>query len=145
MPTATPTPVLSTIEGRVCQDQDGDGQCQAEEPGVAGLHVTLDPAAGQGLGIAGARTEITDADGWYRFTDVEPGSYVIQIMDPTGYWPPATLEVNTGWHETANVTVSFAGPARRLYLPVTVRDAPQGQATPPARRIFLPLTLRDLR
>jgi hypothetical protein len=144
-PTATPTPALSTIEGRVCQDQDGDGRCQAEEPGIAGLHVTLDPAAGQGLRVAGARTEITDADGRYRFTDVEPGSHVIQIVDPTGYWPPAIRQVNTAQHETANITVGFSVPAWRLSLPVTVRDARQGQVTPPARRIFLPLILRNLR
>jgi hypothetical protein len=129
----------------VCQDQDGDGRCQAEEPGIAGLHVTLDPAAGQGLRVAGARTEITDADGWYRFSDVEPGSHVIQIVDPTGYWPPAIRQVNTAQHETANITVGFSVPAWRLSLPVTVRDARQGQVTPPARRIFLPLILRNLR
>jgi hypothetical protein len=142
-PSITPTPALSTIEGRVCQDQDGDGRCQAEEPGIAGLRVTLDPAASQGLRIAEARTEITDVDGRYRFGDVEPGTHMIRIVDPTGYWPPATLEVNTGLHETADVTVGFSTPAWRLYLPATLRGYPQGQATPSPRRLFLPLVRRS--
>jgi len=114
--------VLSTIEGRVCQDLDGDGRCQTEEPGIAGLRVTLDPTAGQGVRVADARTEITDADGRYRFSDVEPGSHVIQIVDPTGYWPPAIRQVNTAQHETANVTVGFSAPAWRLYLPLVLRN-----------------------
>ncbi len=109
----------------MCQDQDGDGQCQAAEPGIAGLRVTLDPTAGQGVRVADARIEITDADGRYRFTDVEPGAHVMRIVDPAGYWPPATLQVNTGWHETATVTVGFAGPTRRVYLPLVLKSYSQ--------------------
>jgi hypothetical protein len=88
------------------------------------LRVTLDPAAGQGLRAADARTEITDADGRYRFTDVEPGAHVLRIVDPTGYWPPTTLQVSTELHETATVTVGFSGPARRLFLPLVLRNGP---------------------
>jgi len=123
LPTATPTPALSTIEGRVCQDQDGDGRCQAEEPGIAGLLVTLDPATGQGLQSQVERSTLTDLDGVYRFTEVEPGSHRLRFEDPTRSWlvAPVVMELSTELHQTATMDLGVAGPARRLYLPLIMR------------------------
>ena len=117
LPTATPTPALSTIEGRVCQDQDGDGRCQAEEPGIAGLLVTLDPEAGQGLQPQAERSTFTDLNGTYRFAEVEPGSHRLRFEDPTRSWlvAPVVVELSTELHQTATMDLGVAGPARRLY------------------------------
>ncbi|MBK9016578.1 MAG: DUF11 domain-containing protein [Saprospiraceae bacterium] len=69
----------------VWQDYDGDGVQDASEPGVAGIHVYLLDLGNDGLKgnddnqIA---TDITDANGEYGFTNLNPGSYYI-VFDPT--------------------------------------------------------------
>ena len=129
-PTPTPTPVLSTIRGRVCQDQNRDGQCQPEEPGIAGLLVTLDPTTVQAFWLQTERTTITDANGEYYFTDVEPGSHRLRIEDPTHYWliTPVEAEVSPELHQTVTVELGVSGPAVRLYLPLIMRRS--GRVTP---------------
>ncbi|WP_426752856.1 flagellar motor protein [Myxococcus sp. Y35] len=51
----------STIAGRVCQDLDGDGQCGADEPGVADVRLVLSTG----------RDVRTDAQGRYHITGVD--------------------------------------------------------------------------
>ncbi|MGB9873137.1 MAG: SdrD B-like domain-containing protein [Anaerolineae bacterium] len=130
--TPTPTPVLSTIEGRVCQDTSRDGQCQDAEPGIAGLRVTLDPAAGQNLQPQTERTTITDAEGRYRFSGVEPGSHRLRFEDPTRQWlvAPVEVDVDSALHQTVTMDLGVSGPAVRLYLPLVLRNSPLGRAAP---------------
>lgn len=139
-PILTPTPVLSTIEGRVCQDANRDGQCQTEEPGIAGLLVTLDPTTAQALRPQAERTTITDESGFYRFTDVEPGTHRLRFEDPTRRWliTPVEIEVSTTLHETVTVNLELLEPVRHLYLPLLLR-APERLGL---IRIYLPLIQR---
>lgn len=121
--TSTPTPALSTIEGRVCRDQDGDGECQSAEPGIAGLQVTLDPGTAGALHPLGERVTFTDAEGRYRFEDVASGSHRLRLEDPSRQWlaVPMEVEVNTALHQTVNVDVQVVGPLVRRYLPLIMR------------------------
>jgi len=119
-PTPTATPALSTIEGRVCLDENQNGSCEEEETGIPDLTVTLDPASRSSLGLRQERTTTTDAQGFYRFTDVQPGPHRIRIEDPARYWPTTDLEVSTetGLHQTVSVNFSFYQPPVLLYFPL---------------------------
>ena len=141
IPTVTPTPVLSIIEGRVCQDQSGDGECQPDEPGIAGLQVTLDPEATGSQRPLGERVAFTDAEGRYRFEDVEPGSHRLRFEDPSRQWLAAPLEVeaSTALHQTVTVDVQVAGLLRRSYLPLLTVDV---RVSEPLRQSYLPLIMR---
>lgn len=52
----------AAIAGRVCSDTDGDGRCQASEPGLVGVRVMLETGF----------WAVTDSNGAYHFADV-PG------------------------------------------------------------------------
>lgn len=61
-------------------DSNSDDDQDAGEPGVSGVTVTLYNSAGTGI-IA---TTITDANGYYLFTDVAPATYKIGFSLPPG-------------------------------------------------------------
>lgn len=115
---------MSTIEGRICEDANPDGQCQADDPGVAGLTVTLDPAALHATYRQEEQTVVTGANGDYRFIDVEPGRHWLRLADPTRRWLVTSieLEVSTALYETAIVDVELFGPVKQLYLPLIVKE-----------------------
>jgi hypothetical protein len=73
-------PVLAfsgAISGHVFLDANGDGQCQAGEPPVAGALVS------DGLAIVAA-----GADGGYQLQSPE-GLQVVFVVNPSGTWPTA--------------------------------------------------------
>jgi protocatechuate 3,4-dioxygenase beta subunit len=68
------------IGDRVFDDRNNDGQQGAGEPGLPNVTVRLlDPA---GTTIA---TTVTNANGDYRFDNVSPGQYVVEIDPLAGY------------------------------------------------------------
>jgi len=67
-----------TISGHVWHDANNDGVRDAAEDPIAGTTVTLD-------GPGGPRTTTTDANGYYEFTDLDPGTYTIKETQPTNY------------------------------------------------------------
>jgi len=77
-----PTP---TIGDTVWLDEDGNGAEDAGEPGIQGVTVDLVDAGGDGLcGTADdtvVDTATTDADGFYLFTDLVPGTYCADVTD----------------------------------------------------------------
>jgi hypothetical protein len=58
-----------SVRGRVL-GTDGNG--------IAGVEVALEPADGGGV----RRTRLSDADGWFLFTPVDPGGFILRLVDP---------------------------------------------------------------
>jgi len=76
-----------SISGFVCLG-DGNGFCSANEPPLAGVTVILVSAGPDGL--LGTPDDIqtpttTAQDGSYSFTNLPPGSYFVNEVNPSGY------------------------------------------------------------
>ncbi len=81
-PVPTPPPGPGTLHGYVWTDLNGDDRRRPEEVYV-GVMVTLRD-----------RQTTTDERGHYRFDDVEPGEYELEVADPKGRFPPITVVVD---------------------------------------------------
>jgi len=68
------------VEGFVFLDANGDGQRQAEEPGLAGVTVTVTPLT-ESLPLA----VVTDLLGYYLVEGLAPGAYQVEAQPPAGY------------------------------------------------------------
>ncbi len=64
----------------VWEDLNGNGTQDAGEPGLAGVTVNL--LASDGTLVA---STVTGSDGTYRFDDLRPGLYRVEIETPAGY------------------------------------------------------------
>ncbi|NJP06540.1 MAG: DUF11 domain-containing protein [Chloroflexaceae bacterium] len=69
-------------------DQDGDGTQDATEPGIEAVTVNLyqdsnEDNVADGTPIA---TTTTGATGYYQFTDLAPGSYIVEFITPEDYF-----------------------------------------------------------
>lgn len=71
----------ANLFGRVIADLDEDCIIDPEEAGIAG--VTIELLDDQGSVLA---TTVTDAEGAYSFTELEPGSYTVRQIQPAGYY-----------------------------------------------------------
>ncbi|MEM8554101.1 MAG: SdrD B-like domain-containing protein [Pseudomonadota bacterium] len=71
---------LAGLGDFVFLDADADGIQDAGEAGVAGVIVDLKDANGVVID-----TTTTDANGFYSFTDLTPGTYSVQFTPPTGF------------------------------------------------------------
>ncbi|WP_288381306.1 SdrD B-like domain-containing protein [uncultured Massilia sp.] len=81
-----PVPLTNNVSGRVYLDQNGNGRAEAQEPGIAGVTITLAGASRDGVRIE--RSVATGADGRFAFTDLpESGAegYVLAQIQPAGY------------------------------------------------------------
>ena len=72
-------PELGAIEGVVFEDTDVDGQLNGADGPVSGVTVNLFDEDGNLIA-----TTVTDSDGIYRFEDLEPGTYQVEIIPPPG-------------------------------------------------------------
>lgn len=74
-PTPTPTPTPLVVSGRVFDDRDGNGAPDSDEPGIAGVAITVD----------GQVVAATNADG--QFKVVVPGGSkgLLSIVPPQGW------------------------------------------------------------
>ncbi|MHB8780083.1 MAG: DUF7507 domain-containing protein [Candidatus Geothermincolia bacterium] len=70
--------VTGAIMGNKWHDVNGDGRHTADEPGLAGITITL-----EGTGIDESAT--TGANGSYSFTDLPAGEYVVRELTPEGW------------------------------------------------------------
>lgn len=68
-----------TVTGTVFTDLNGNGLPNPDEPGVAGLTVTLTTP------YAVKRTTVTDAQGNYTFLEVEPGALGVEVSLADGW------------------------------------------------------------
>jgi uncharacterized repeat protein (TIGR01451 family)/fimbrial isopeptide formation D2 family protein len=72
---------LAAVGSQVWLDRDLDGVREADESGIGGIEVRL--LRSDGTVVA---TQTTDANGYFMFTDVEPGEYRIAFSVPSGYY-----------------------------------------------------------
>ncbi len=88
---------LSTIEGIVFEDRNGNGLQETGEAGLPGVTVSLDN---------GAVVTTTDANGQYFFA-VQDGVHVVAETDPSDYFSttPNTVTVRADWSNP--LTVDF--------------------------------------
>ena len=70
------------ISGYVYEDDSNDGVFDSGEQPIAGVTLALVDANGN---LTGATTT-TDANGYYEFTDLEPGTYGVVETQPDGYF-----------------------------------------------------------
>ena len=91
----------ATLGDRVWYDLDGDGLQDANEPGYAGLVVSLRNAAGTTLASA-----TTDAGGHYTFANLASGNYRVAVALPAGY--QGTLK-DQGADDTLTATPTTPG------------------------------------
>lgn len=82
---------LVTLSGRIFEDLNGDGVQDGDEPGVADWTIQLD-LDGDGTQD---RTTTSDAQGFYEFEDVGPGTHTISQPPQEGWVPTAPLEPAT--------------------------------------------------
>lgn len=72
--------LAASISGVKFEDIDGDGQRDADEPGLAGWTIFLD-RNNNGMLDGGEPSTVTDAQGQYAFANLLPGSYrVAEVM-----------------------------------------------------------------
>src|SRR5207244_5964348 len=73
----------SSLSGVVFVDFNDDGQVDFGEKGIAGVAIAL--AGTDDLGHAVNLQQLTDADGFYAFLNLRPGSYTLTETQPAGY------------------------------------------------------------
>jgi protocatechuate 3,4-dioxygenase beta subunit len=83
--------LLSTIGDFVWNDINGNGLADSGEPGIAHLTVHLLPDGSP----TPIQTVLTNHRGVYRFTNVDPGNYQIEIVKPTSRGAGANWEFTT--------------------------------------------------
>ena len=93
---------LASISGQVRYDLDGDGNLGDTEPGISGVTIEL-----RDSGFAVIATTVTDTNGNYSFTGLEPGDYYTQEADPFGY--TSTADADGGFANRVAVIGLAAG------------------------------------
>lgn len=90
-----------SIAGRVVAVSAANGQPAAGDIGISGVRIEL--LADDGRVVA---ETLTDAEGRYDFSALEPGVYALREMQPVGYDDgPEWLGIGGGWNE-ANDLIS---------------------------------------
>ena len=70
----------SSLGDYIWEDVDGNGVQDGNEPSVQGVQVNLLNNSGTLL-----QSDITDENGLYSFTALDPATYIIEIVKPDGY------------------------------------------------------------
>jgi hypothetical protein len=107
------TPDVVSIGNRVWNDLNRNGINEPDEPGIPGVSLVIwsDPD-GDGIpdwqGFGGV--QVTDENGYYRFSGLKPGVYVVFVWQVDNWGPGEPLEhfVSTnGFQPDANNDVDF--------------------------------------
>jgi len=123
-PTPTPTPATGSISGFVWEDLNRDGTMQPTESGIPGVTVELTSISARPRGT-GSTSTVTDNNGYYRFANVPPGTYLLSLRHLSGYFPTTQtqVEVSLGANTTVNANFGlYPLPYRyRAYLSLVLR------------------------
>lgn len=119
-----------TLGQRVWEDLNGNGQQDAEEPGLIGVTVQL-------LSDTGALLQTTSStvNGAYAFTGLVPGTYRVHVLLPFGYQFTAP---NQGTNDTVDSDVD---PATGRTAAIVLADATGSRDW--AAGLFRPVTIGD--
>ncbi|WP_083389696.1 SdrD B-like domain-containing protein [Trichormus sp. NMC-1] len=79
---------LASLGDKVFHDLDADGIQDAGEQGIANASVNLLDTAGNVIA-----TTTTDGDGLYSFTNLQPGDYKVQFVQPNDFTNVSTANV----------------------------------------------------
>ena len=91
----------ASLSGRVFVDRDNDGTDDGgTDPGIAGVRIVL--AGRNDLGERVRVVTFTDASGYYEFTDLRPGRYIIRERQPRGYVDGADIVGSLGGDNSLN-------------------------------------------
>jgi parallel beta-helix repeat protein len=102
-PTWTPTTVpTGEIRGVVWQDNDEDGEVGLGEPGLGGVQIILRDSEGQEL-----QDTTTDDQGVYSFPNLLPAVYIVEEIDPPGYYSTTANSVQVEILGNDVIAVSF--------------------------------------
>ncbi len=94
---------VATISDRVWLDSNGDGVQDADEPGLAGVDVSLRSAGADGI-LNTPDDELftvkTNEQGLYYFDNLQPGDYVVSVDEQHDLSTPADLPVSLSKGQT---------------------------------------------
>lgn len=112
-PTSTPTTPALALVGRVWQDTNNNGLQDADEPGLAGLTITVEDALGEFF-----EATTTDANGRYLYSaELQLGKgYFVHVERPEGY---TYTEQNVGADDTIDSDINALGYSDQTYLTST--------------------------
>ncbi|WP_168218790.1 SdrD B-like domain-containing protein [Limnoglobus roseus] len=74
------SPISLSLGNLVFEDANNNGTLDAGEVGIGGATVILSDAGGNQIGFT-----TTDGAGAYRFDNLPPGTYTVQVVAPAGY------------------------------------------------------------
>jgi large repetitive protein len=98
----------ATLSGHVYSETDNSGARDAGEPAIGGVTVTLRNASGTPIA-----TTVTDAAGFYSFTDLPAGAYTVVETQPSGYTDakehPGTGTTSSTTNDQIAVTLAANG------------------------------------
>ena len=137
----TPAAPFASVQGQVWKDVNHDGIHQAQEPGMAGITVTL-----YFTGSVEVTHTVTGASGHYTFTQLQPATYTVGFQALTNYsftlfglGPNATDNVAHADGRTDPIVLESGNPSAQidagLWQSALVSDE---SATAEKRPIFLP-------
>jgi protocatechuate 3,4-dioxygenase beta subunit len=89
-----------SISGTVYTDSDNDGVRDAGEPAIPGATVTLTSETGDPVVL------VTDENGYYNFSNLQPGTYTVTETQPAGYSDGKDKEGSLGGSTAVNDVIS---------------------------------------
>jgi hypothetical protein len=121
-----------SIAGNLYNDINGNESRQSNEPNLAGRKFYID-ANKNGKLDTGEVTALTDSNGNYKFSNLNPGTYVIREALPSGW--RASVAPNVAWSKSVTVSagqnvsgINFADTQKVLIAGNVFNDANSNKA-----------------